>query len=104
MQDPVHRQAELRRELAALFSAVHDAGEMDTLIEGLLTPGEIEEVSFRWRLMCRLVRGQTQREISRELGVSLGKIARGSRLLKYGLPRFAELIRRVEHLERTGAK
>lgn len=89
-------QQQLIRELAVLFIAARDQSEMETLLEGLLTPREIEEVTFRWRLLSRLVQGQTQRDISRELGVSLGKIARGSRLLKYGLPRFAELIRRVE--------
>lgn len=87
---------ELRRELAVLLRVARDLGQVDALLEGLLTPGEIEEVMFRWRLMVRLVNGETQRDISRELGVSLGKISRGSRLLKYGLPTFRELIERLE--------
>jgi len=89
-------QQQLIQELAALFSAARGTEEIETLIEGLLTPSEIEEVIFRWRLLRRLVQGQTQRDISRELGVSLGKIARGSRLLQYGLPGFSEFIKRFD--------
>ena len=79
-------------KLTATLSSARDAGELQVLIEGLLTPQEIEEIAQRWHLMVSLVRGQTQREIARELGVSLGKIARGSRLLKYGPPEFRRLV------------
>ena len=88
-------QDEMLHELSALFLSVRDRREMESLIEGLLTPGEVEETTFRWRLIRRLLAGQTQREISRELGVSLGKIARGSRLLKYGPPEFRRLVERL---------
>ncbi len=69
---------------------------MEIFLEGLLTPSELEEVICRWRLMQRLRAGQTQRQIARELGVSLGKISRGSRLLKYGSPQFRELLRKID--------
>lgn len=86
---------ELLSELSNLFYSVRNRQEMESLIDGLLTPGEVEETTFRWRLVRRLLAGQTQREISRELGVSLGKIARGSRLLKYGPPEFRRLVERL---------
>ena len=53
------------------------------------------QVVQRWRLMVLLLQGTTQREISHELGISLGKIARGSRLLKYGPPSFRDLANRL---------
>ncbi len=88
-------QEGLRNELAKLFAGAGGPDELGTLIEGLLTPQEIEEIVFRWRLILRLRSGQSQREISRDLGVSLGKIARGSRLLKYGPPEFRDLVERL---------
>ncbi len=89
-------QDELRQELTALFRAARDADELETLVEGLLTPREVEEIVLRWRLMQRLIRGETQRDISQELGISLGKIARGSRLLKYGIPGFGDFVSKLE--------
>ena len=88
-------QQALRQQLAQLFEAAADREEIELLINGLLTPSEIEEVAFRWRLIQALIDGKTQRRISQELSVSLGKISRGSRLLKYGPPRFRELAERL---------
>ena len=51
---------------------------------------------MRWRLLVLLERGTTQRDIARELGISLGKIARGSRLLKYGPEEFRALLLRID--------
>jgi TrpR family trp operon transcriptional repressor len=82
-------------KLSGLILETRDRAELETLIEGLLTPQEIEEVVLRWELMARLLAGQTQRQISQDLGISLGKIARGSRLLKYGSRDFPRLMRRL---------
>ena len=91
-------------ELARLFSEPRSERETAVFLQGMLTPAEIEEVFFRWRLMRRLMHGETQRAISSALGVSLGKIARGSRLLKYGPPAFRELLERFDsRLEEPGA-
>ena len=83
-------------KLTSILSEARDRGELALLIEGLLTPQEIEEVTQRWHLMVSLVRGHTQRDIGRALGVSLGKIARGSRLLQYGPPEFRRLVERSQ--------
>ena len=85
---------ELRRELVSLFLSARSETEMDTLMEGVLTPQETEVIVLRWRLMTRLVGRKTQRQISKELGVSLGTISRGSRLLQYGPARFREYVER----------
>ena len=56
------------------------------LIEGflysLLTPSEADEIAKRWALVKDLSRGRPQRDIAKELGLSLCKITRGSRELK----------------------
>ncbi len=81
--------------LTQIFQAARSPEEIRMLLDGLLTPQELDEIDHRWRLLCRLEEGWTQREIARDLGVSLGKIARGSRLLKYGSPDFRELVERI---------
>ena len=83
------------KQLSRLILQASDREELETLLQGLLTPGELEEVVNRWRLMVMLLEGRTQRDISQDLGISLGKIARGSRLLKYGPAAFRRLAARM---------
>ncbi len=83
------------RALSEIITAAGSPAELAVLLEGMLTPGELEEVIVRWELLCRLLDGQTQRDIAHELGISLGKIARGSRLLKYGPVEFRRIIGKV---------
>ena len=83
-----------RHELRHIFGLAQTPEDLDRLLEGLLTPQEIEELVKRWRLLRRLLQGEPQRQNAGELGISLGKIARGSRLLKYGPGDFRALVRR----------
>lgn len=78
-------------ELSGLVLRARSRRDLEVLLQGLLTPQELDGVVLRWRLMACLLAGKTQRDISHELGISLGKIARGSRLLKYGPPEFRQL-------------
>lgn len=87
---------ESRRELQRILALARIPAETDCLLEALLTPQETEQLVKRWQLFCGLARHQPQRDIARHLGVSLGKIARGSRLLKYGDPRLQALVARGE--------
>ncbi|MCF7853355.1 MAG: trp operon repressor [Candidatus Pacebacteria bacterium] len=84
-------------QFTALLSHARNAEEIALLLEGILTPQELDEVMVRWELLVRLIQGQTQREIAHDMGISLGTIARGSRLLKYDLPEFRELVERISH-------
>ena len=88
-------QDELLNELSWVLSQASNRDDLETLLQGLLTPQELEEVIQRWRLIQMLLEGRTQRDISHDLGISLGKIARGSRLLKYGPPEFRALAARI---------
>ncbi|MDT8391364.1 MAG: Trp family transcriptional regulator [Lentisphaeria bacterium] len=82
-------------KLSQIISRVDDDAELNILLEGLLTPHELEEAMTRWQLLVMLETGVTQRDIAKHLGISLGKIARGSRLLKYGPTEFERLFRKI---------
>ena len=85
-----------RHELRKIFALARNGAELEALLDGLLTPQECEEFVKRWRLMELLAKGIPQRTIAKELGVSLGTISRGSRLLKYGPAKFRALVTRPE--------
>ncbi|MCD6343552.1 MAG: transcriptional regulator [Spirochaetaceae bacterium] len=62
-------------------------------LESLLTENEVNDISSRWTLVRLIERGMSQRNISRELGLSLCKITRGSRELKKEESPFAHMIK-----------
>jgi TrpR family trp operon transcriptional repressor len=71
--------------IAEMATAISHA-EAPELIEGFLyslfTPAEADEIAKRWALVKALSQGRPQREIAKDLGLSLCKITRGSRELK----------------------
>ena len=56
--------------------------EVQNFFKELLTESEIETLSKRWRILELLSEGSTQRDIAKELGVSLCKVTRGAKILK----------------------
>ena len=56
--------------------------EIIEFFEEIMTKSEIEALSKRWRIIEMLDEGYTQREIAKELGVSLCKVTRGAKILK----------------------
>ena len=70
------------QDVAALFAGVTTPQEMRRLLDEILTPAELRDLALRWRLVQRLHAGVPQRRIATELGISLCKITRGSRILK----------------------
>lgn len=71
-------------ELYTLFAAVETEREAKMLLEDILTPQEIASIAERWQLIQELHKGTPQRDIARKLNVSISKITRGSRVLKFG--------------------
>ena len=69
-------------ELSLALSRVSDSGLIEDFLRCLLTNAEIADIAGRWALVKALREKKAQREISRELGISLCKITRGSRELK----------------------
>jgi TrpR family trp operon transcriptional repressor len=68
--------------LVRIFCSIDDPRTMKRFMKEILTPSEIEDISKRWKVMEMLGRGRSQRDIASELGVSLCKITRGSKVLK----------------------
>jgi len=68
--------------VADLLASVRHAQAMRQLMDEILTPAEARDLALRWRLLQRLQAGEPQRRIARDLGISLCKITRGSRILK----------------------
>lgn len=80
-------------ELAAALAQADDPQLIKAFLESLLTENEVTDISSRWTLVRLIERGMSQRTISKELGLSLCKITRGSRELKKDESPFAHMIR-----------
>ena len=69
-------------ELFEVLSAITDKDTMAKFLIEILTPREIKDLQLRWQLLKMIEDKIPQREIASQLGISLCKITRGSRLLK----------------------
>lgn len=78
--------------LAELITKINDKKLAERFLADVLTPAEREEIESRLRLVKMLLRGVPQRAIAEKLGISLCKITRGSREIKYGKGSFKQLL------------
>jgi TrpR family trp operon transcriptional repressor len=69
-------------ELAHALARTRDSALVEDFLRCLLTPAETADIAARWALVKALKQKTPQREIARNLGISLCKITRGSRELK----------------------
>lgn len=69
-------------ELAAAIARLRGPVAVARFLEELFTPSECVEMSKRWALTRELLAGKSQRDIARELGLSLCKITRGAKLAR----------------------
>jgi len=86
-------------ELAEALAREDNPRLIKDFLESLLTKNEVSDISSRWTLVRLIDRGMSQRTISRELGLSLCKITRGSRELKKEDSPFAHMIRLYQSSE-----
>lgn len=70
------------QELSQTLAATSDAVLIENFLRSLLTPAETADIAARWALVKALDNRIPQREIAKDLGLSLCKITRGSRELK----------------------
>lgn len=70
------------QEISKLVKNLHTEVEIENFFKELLTESEIETLSKRWRILELLAQGSTQRDIAKELQVSLCKVTRGAKILK----------------------
>jgi TrpR family trp operon transcriptional repressor len=70
------------RELSRVLAAIREPEFIEDFLRCILTPAEAADIAARWALVKALDQGHSQREIAKDLGISLCKITRGSRELK----------------------
>ncbi|MDR3193397.1 MAG: trp operon repressor [Treponema sp.] len=80
LDDP--RVNENLAELSGVLAKIGDSVLVESFLRCLLTPAETADIAARWALVKALDKRIPQREIAKDLGISLCKITRGSRELK----------------------
>lgn len=70
------------QDLLKTIISIKDIDELESFLYEILTPGEVADLSLRWKLLQDLQSGMTQRKIAEKYGISLCKITRGSKILK----------------------
>jgi len=78
-------------ELTYALAKTNDSNLIGDFLYCLLTPAEIADIAARWALVKALRQKIPQREIAKDLGVSLCKITRGSKELKKTDSAFARI-------------
>lgn len=79
-------------EFAGMLARLSDANRIAGFLNAMLTPRERRRLALRWRIVCLLRAGMKQREIARQLGISLCNITRGSRELQQGPVAFRKMV------------
>jgi TrpR family trp operon transcriptional repressor len=90
IDDP--RVGENLTELAQTLAKAKDSELIESFLRCLLTPAETADIAARWALVKALEDKIPQREIAKNLGVSLCKITRGSRELKKPHSAFEQML------------
>lgn len=83
------------RDLHTLFVHIRNQREAEMLLKDILTPRELVSVAERWQLIQMLAKGKRQRDIKKELKMSISKVTRGSRVLRYGTGGFLMMLKRL---------
>lgn len=79
-------------ELIEIFAKETDKKRVRKLMQEILTPSELSDLSKRWFLMKELYNGKAQRKIASEMEISLCKITRGSKILKDSDSEFRKIL------------
>ncbi|HOP30513.1 MAG TPA: Trp family transcriptional regulator [Spirochaetota bacterium] len=70
------------REISKILADITVPEDMEKFLQEILTDNERKDLSLRWELMKKLFKGVPQRNIASDLGISLCRITRGSKILK----------------------
>lgn len=70
------------KEITHILADLTNHEDIEKFLMEILTENERKDLSLRWDLMRKLHNGIPQRTISSELGISLCRITRGSKILK----------------------
>ena len=69
-------------EVIRILAKITSHKDMEKFLDEILTENERRDISLRWELMKKINEGIPQRTIASELGISLCRITRGSKILK----------------------
>ena len=72
------------KEIVDLLCKINDPALMIDLLNGILTSQEREEIAVRLQIVKKLLAGEPQAKIAKDLGVGIATVTRGSRELKAG--------------------
>lgn len=84
------------KEICHFLAETNEAHTIEDLLKSIFTPAELKDLDSRWQIVKQLQKGDTQRSIAKDLGVSLCKITRGSRELKKKNSVLKKAINRIE--------
>ena len=70
------------KEISEIINSLDSSKEIHNFLLEILTESEVETLSKRWRIVNMLMQGKSQREIAKDLQVSLCKVTRGAKILK----------------------
>ncbi|MBP9814060.1 helix-turn-helix domain-containing protein [Candidatus Woesebacteria bacterium] len=71
-------------ELSQILVEIKNREEMTLFLRGLLTEGELEEITRRVQIVKKLKAGISQHVIAKEMGVGVSTVTRGSKELQKG--------------------
>ena len=71
-------------ELSQILVEIKNREELTLFLRGLLTEGELEEITRRVQIVKKLKAGISQHVIAKEMGVGVSTVTRGSKELQKG--------------------
>ena len=82
--------------ISDILASKNNSSEISNFLIEMLTESELETLSKRWQILKMLAEGRTQRDIAKELKVSLCKVTRGSQILKNKNSIVAEYLKEIK--------
>lgn len=89
----------LKEQFLNLITEVEQTEDLDNILDLLLTPKEYQEISNRVEIFKKLDQGETQRDISNDLDVSVATVTRGSREMQNKPEKVQKLLDLLEEIE-----
>jgi TrpR-related protein YerC/YecD len=88
---------EKNKSLFKAFSKLETEEEVANFCRDLMTESEIEEFASRWQVAQELFKGNSQRKVSAETGVSIATVTRVNQWLQRGEGGYKLLLERLFH-------
>ncbi len=79
-----------------LLTASKDKMLFQKVVKSIFTVKELEEFALRWQIIKRISKGETHRQISKDLGVGVATVTRGSRELSNKKGGFSRILKQLK--------